>query len=152
MALVSLQGSYYDPENPWSRLFRSVILISVSHIFWPGIPWPNIDFCIQTFSISSRLPVSVEKEPKATRSGNARIHGMTHVAPASITYVATQVRTIIFWFSMNQFTNPSWCSKIRLTCPLTFTRSIPSDDSEWFYNSILELLKSRWAGRSEWFY
>jgi hypothetical protein len=34
---------------------------------------------------------SVEKEPKATRSGNARIHGMTKVTAASIAYVATQV-------------------------------------------------------------
>lgn len=30
-------------------------------------------------------------EPKATRSGNARIHGMTQVTVASIAYVATQV-------------------------------------------------------------
>lgn len=36
-------------------------------------------------------PSSVEKEPRATRSGNARIHGMTKVTPASIAYVATQV-------------------------------------------------------------
>lgn len=36
-------------------------------------------------------PSSVEKEPKATRSGNARIHGMTQVTPASIAYIATQV-------------------------------------------------------------
>lgn len=36
-------------------------------------------------------PSSVEREPKATRSGNARIHGMTNVTPASIAYVATQV-------------------------------------------------------------
>ena len=33
----------------------------------------------------------MEKEPKATRSGNARIHGMTQVTPGSIAYVATQV-------------------------------------------------------------
>jgi hypothetical protein len=37
-------------------------------------------------------PSSVEKENKATRSGNARIHGMTTVTPASIAYIATQVR------------------------------------------------------------
>jgi hypothetical protein len=35
-------------------------------------------------------PSSVEKEPKATRSGNARIHGMTCVTRSSIAYVATQ--------------------------------------------------------------
>lgn len=44
-------------------------------------------------------PSSVEKEPKATRSGNARIHGMTHVTPASIAYIATQVGSSIFSFT-----------------------------------------------------
>lgn len=38
-------------------------------------------------------PSSVEKGDKATRSGNARIHGMTRVTHGSIAYVATQVRT-----------------------------------------------------------
>jgi hypothetical protein len=43
-------------------------------------------------------PSSVEREPKATRSSNARIHGMTQVTPASIAYLATQVcsMTVIF--------------------------------------------------------
>ena len=36
-------------------------------------------------------PSSVDREPKATRSGNARIHGMTRVTPPSIAYIATQV-------------------------------------------------------------
>ncbi|OBZ69948.1 hypothetical protein A0H81_10361 [Grifola frondosa] len=35
-------------------------------------------------------PSSVEDETKATRSGNARIHGMTKMTPASIAYIATQ--------------------------------------------------------------
>jgi hypothetical protein len=39
-------------------------------------------------------PSSVEKEVKATRSGNARIHGMTRVTTASLAYVATQVRPV----------------------------------------------------------
>ena len=39
-------------------------------------------------------PSSVNKVVKATRSGNARIHGMTQVTSLSIAYVATQV-----WFS-----------------------------------------------------
>ena len=34
---------------------------------------------------------SIEKEVKATRSGNARLHGMTRVTTASLAYVATQV-------------------------------------------------------------
>src|SRR6201999_14177 len=37
-------------------------------------------------------PSSVEKEVKATRSGNARIHGMTRITTASLAYVITQVR------------------------------------------------------------
>ena len=34
---------------------------------------------------------SVEKEVKATRLGNAHLHGMTRVTTASLAYVATQV-------------------------------------------------------------
>lgn len=33
----------------------------------------------------------MEKEPKATRAGNARLHGMTAVTVPSVAYVATQV-------------------------------------------------------------
>jgi hypothetical protein len=34
----------------------------------------------------------VDKEPKATRSGNAYLHGMKAVTVGSLAYVATQVR------------------------------------------------------------
>ena len=44
---------------------------------------------------------SVEKRPKATRSGNARIHGMTSVTPASIAYIATQVSDTLSFLMMN---------------------------------------------------
>lgn len=37
-------------------------------------------------------PSSVDKEPKAMRSGNARLHGMGSVTIASMAYIATQVR------------------------------------------------------------
>jgi hypothetical protein len=46
---------------------------------------------IQAFKHVFTSPSSVDQEPKATRSGNARIHGMTQVTPASLAYVATQV-------------------------------------------------------------
>jgi hypothetical protein len=46
---------------------------------------------LQAFKHIFTSPSSVDREPKATRSGNARIHGMTQVTPASIAYVATQV-------------------------------------------------------------
>lgn len=46
---------------------------------------------IQVYRHIFTLTSSGEKEAKATRSGNACIHGMTHVTRASIAYVATQV-------------------------------------------------------------
>ena len=46
---------------------------------------------LQVYKHVFTSPSSVEKEPKATRSGNARIHRMTNVTPASIAYIATQV-------------------------------------------------------------
>jgi hypothetical protein len=48
-------------------------------------------FFFQGYKHIFTSPSSVEKEAKATRSGNARIHGMTQVTPASIAYVSTQV-------------------------------------------------------------
>ncbi|KAJ3549076.1 hypothetical protein NMY22_g1014 [Coprinellus aureogranulatus] len=67
----------YDPEEPWRGLFRSRLLVSSS----------------KAFKHIFTSPSSVENDPKATRSGNARIHGMTSVTPASVAYIATQVRT-----------------------------------------------------------
>ncbi|KAF8074942.1 hypothetical protein FPV67DRAFT_1559560 [Lyophyllum atratum] len=94
-------GYTYNPEDPWNGLFRSSLLVTAyKHVF--------------------TSPSSVDKEPKATRSGNARIHGMTRVTPASIAYVATQVR-------------------FALTSSPIFSRSDLATDSERFYNSILDL-------------
>jgi hypothetical protein len=45
----------------------------------------------QAYKYIFTSPTSVEKEVKATRSGNARLHGMTRVTTASLAYVATQV-------------------------------------------------------------
>jgi hypothetical protein len=96
-------GYTYDSEDPWNGLFRSSLLTSAyKHIF--------------------TSPSSVDKEPKATRSGNARIHGMTCVTAASIAYVATQVR-----FSLS-------------SSPV-FSRTDTATDSERFYNSVLDLFE-----------
>lgn len=46
----------------------------------------------QAFKHIFTSPSSVDREPRATRSGNARIHGMKNVTVASLAYVATQVR------------------------------------------------------------
>jgi len=94
-------GYTYDPEDPWNGLFRSALLVTAyKHIF--------------------TSPSSVDKEPKATRSGNARIHGMTCVSLPSLAYVATQVR-------------------FALSSSPVFSRSDLATDSERFYNSILDL-------------
>jgi hypothetical protein len=47
---------------------------------------------MKAFKHTFTSPSSVEREIKATRSGNARIHGMSSVTRASLAYIATQVR------------------------------------------------------------
>ncbi|KAG1745135.1 hypothetical protein EDD22DRAFT_786118, partial [Suillus occidentalis] len=93
----------YDPDDPWCGLLRSRLLVcAYKHVF--------------------TSPSSVEKEPKATRSGNARLHGMTCVTIASISYIATQVR-------------------FALSSSSVFSRTDTTTDSETFYHSLLDLLE-----------
>ncbi|KAG2106183.1 uncharacterized protein F5147DRAFT_746330 [Suillus discolor] len=93
----------YNTEDPWSGLLRSRLLVyAYKHVF--------------------TSPSSVEKEPKATRSGNACLHGMTSVTIASIAYIATQVR-------------------FALSSSSVFSRTDMTTDSETFYHSLLDLLK-----------
>ena len=53
------------------------------------------NFRLQAFKHIFTSPSSVEKEVKAMRLGNTRIHGMTRVTAASIAYTATQVRLLL---------------------------------------------------------
>jgi hypothetical protein len=47
----------------------------------------------QAFKHVFTSPSSVDQdEPRATRAGNAYIHGMVTVTKASLAYIATQVR------------------------------------------------------------
>ncbi|KAG6913352.1 hypothetical protein DXG01_007502, partial [Tephrocybe rancida] len=93
-------GYIYNPEDPWNGAFRSLLLVKAfKHIF--------------------TSPSSVDKDLKATQSGNTRLHDMTSVTAASIAYVATQIR-----FSL--------CSSS------IFSRTDNMTDSEQFYNSVLE--------------
>jgi len=92
----------YDPGDPWEGLFRNKLLVwAFKHIF--------------------TSPSSVDLDAKATRSGNARIHGMTRVTTASLAYVATQLR-------------------FALSSASVFCRSDTLTDSERFYVSVLEFL------------
>jgi hypothetical protein len=84
-------------------------------------------------------PSSVDKEPKATRSGNARIHGMTQVTLPSIAYVATQVFFSILGLADRVF-NPSQV-RFALTSSPVFSRTDTVTDSETFYTSVLDLLE-----------
>lgn len=72
-----------------------VTFLSMSGVFYSSYPHGNSDIpTSQTFKHIFTSPSSVDKEAKATRSGNARIHGMTRVTPASLAYVATQVSSV----------------------------------------------------------
>ena len=87
---IFLYADYsYDTEDPWNGLLRSSLLVSVGSIH---------SFCFASYLNRTQAykhvftsPSSVDQEPKATRSGNARIHGMQVVTKALIAYVATQV-------------------------------------------------------------
>jgi hypothetical protein len=78
-------------EDPWKGLLRSQILVSVCPIYCMVYIKFQSQRWIQAYKHVFTSPSSVEKEPKATRSGNARIHGMKSVTIASIAYIATQV-------------------------------------------------------------
>ncbi|KAG2093353.1 uncharacterized protein F5147DRAFT_747948 [Suillus discolor] len=91
----------FDADDPWCGLLRSRLL-AYKHVF--------------------TSPSSIDKEPKATQSGNARLHGMNSVTIASIAYVATQVRFAISSSSV-------------------FSRTHTTTDSETFYHSLLDLFE-----------
>ena len=73
---------------------------------------------------------------KATRSGNAQIHGMTTVSPASIAYIATQVSVAV---SNWKTTHRSSTGSFALSSSAVFSRTDTVTNSNCFYNSILEL-------------
>ncbi|KAH6916506.1 hypothetical protein BKA70DRAFT_1368536 [Coprinopsis sp. MPI-PUGE-AT-0042] len=90
----------FDSTDVWKGLFRSTLLVwAFKHIF--------------------TSPSSVDREPRATRSGNARIHGMTQVTVPSLAYVATQVR-------------------FALSSSPVFSRTDLVTDSERFYTSVID--------------
>ncbi|KAH7905470.1 hypothetical protein BJ138DRAFT_1138263 [Hygrophoropsis aurantiaca] len=93
----------FNPNDPWNGLLKNRLLINAyKHVF--------------------TSPSSVDKEPKATRAGNACLHGMLAVTASSIAYIATQVRFAL-------------CSSS------VFSRTDIITDSETFYSSILDLME-----------
>ncbi|KAG2336943.1 hypothetical protein BDR05DRAFT_978646 [Suillus weaverae] len=101
-------GYVYDPENPWTGLLRSEILIFISSL--------------RVSSMFFTSPSSVDREPKATHSRNAYLHGMKSVTKGSLAYIAMQVR-----FSLSSSS--------------VFSHTDMVTDSKNFYHSILDLLE-----------
>ncbi|KAG2054381.1 hypothetical protein BDR06DRAFT_982439 [Suillus hirtellus] len=93
----------YDPEDLWCGLLRSHLLVyAYKHVF--------------------TSPSSVDREPKATQSGNVCLHGMNSVTITSLAYIATQVR-------------------FALSSSSVFSQTDTTTDSETFYHSLLDLLE-----------
>lgn len=134
--ILIYQGYNYDAEDPWNGLFRSSLLVSVSSTNWLRQLFEHYWPRCQGYKHIFTSPSSVEKEPKATRSGNARIHGMTQVTPASIAYVATQVSEYILTY-FEPFDTLRVQIRFSLTSSPVFSRTDTVTDSERFYNSIL---------------
>ncbi|KAG2335428.1 hypothetical protein BDR05DRAFT_978950 [Suillus weaverae] len=84
----------YDTKDPWCGLLRSHLLVcAYKHVFMS--------------------PSSVDREPKATQSGNAHLHGMNSI-------------TVRF----------------ALSSSLVFSRTNTATNSETFYHSLLNLLEN----------
>jgi hypothetical protein len=81
----------YDPDDPWKGLLRSSIIVSVRLI---NLHPNSIEYrCVhQAYKHIFTSPSSVGKEPKATRSGNARIHSVTLFIWAEILLRSTSCR------------------------------------------------------------
>lgn len=91
---------------------------------------------LQAFKYIFTSPSSVDKEPKATCSSNACLHGMTKATPASIADIATQV-----WSHYVELLTSTEILQVRfaLSSSPVFSRTDTATDSERFYNSILDL-------------
>ncbi|KIM89667.1 hypothetical protein PILCRDRAFT_60453, partial [Piloderma croceum F 1598] len=119
-------NNMYDPEDPWKGLLRSSILVcAYKHVFTSPSSVDNAAkatwsvrwyLCEPTASV-----VKFVKKIYQPFTGNAHIHGMTHVTPASIASIATQ-------------------AQFALSSSSVFSRTDAVTSLEGFYNSILDLL------------
>jgi hypothetical protein len=128
-------GFNYNPDDPWNGAFQSALLVSVS-IFFRSSFIPSWYLHGKAYKYIFTSPSSVDTEPKATRTGNARIHGMTQVTPASLAYVATQV---CIRQSFPAFLMLFLQVRFALSSSPVFSKSDQVTDSERFYSSVLDL-------------
>ncbi|KAF7975056.1 hypothetical protein HWV62_10555 [Athelia sp. TMB] len=104
--LFLYENHEYNREDPWKGLFKGKLLVrAYKHVFTSPSSANN-------------------EEAKATRSGNARIHGMSKVTLASIAYVATQVR-------------------FALSSHNTFARTNCVTETEQFFHTCMDLFLDR---------
>ncbi|KAH6887786.1 hypothetical protein BKA70DRAFT_1443450 [Coprinopsis sp. MPI-PUGE-AT-0042] len=96
----------YYPKEPLKGLLRSDIMLSA-----------------YKFVFTSPSSANSQTGTRATRSGNAVIHGMTRVTPPSLAYIAMQVR-------------------FALSSTSTFSRNGLQDDNQRFYENLLETFDS----------
>ncbi|KAJ3533868.1 hypothetical protein NMY22_g7155 [Coprinellus aureogranulatus] len=109
-------------ENPWDGLMKGSLLVSAyKHVF--------------------TSPSSVDQEVRATRSGNAEIHGMKSVTIASLAYIATLVRNK-FAFALLQILTGLLAGPVLSELQRGFCRNDRATDSERFYKSIVDFLTS----------
>jgi hypothetical protein len=86
------QGYKYNSNDPWDGLLRSSLLVKVSRTPSSTDKKSHSRSAHQAYKHVFTSPSSAYGDgDKATRSSNARIHGMTSVTPASLAYIATQV-------------------------------------------------------------
>lgn len=94
--LFLYRNEAYNPEEPWRGFCRSKLLVCVRSFmrsYWHSLSTDS-NPSLQGYKHIFTSPSSVDEDPRATRSGNARLHGMTSITAASIAYVATQVSNI----------------------------------------------------------
>lgn len=83
-------------------------------------------------------PSSVDhNDPKATRSGNGHIHGMTSIMTGSLAYIATQVSKVP---TTTASADPAWQVHFALSSAGIFLRSDKITNSEQFYTSLFDIL------------
>ena len=105
------------------------------------------NYPLKAFKHVFTSPSSVNKEPKATRSGNARLHGMTRITPGSIAYIATQVSS--FHFSPGISTTHLVSGAILIVrFSRFFSHRYHHGLWEVLYPHFGALMRSRWKTRS----
>ena len=127
----------YNTEDLWNRLLQSGLLVLVCAQAAAAL-WELYKLTLfQAYKHIFTLPSSVDQAPKATRSGNAQIHGMQSITKPSIAYISIQVmpNKSLIYSCINCCTQACFA----LTSTQRFSCTDQVTNSEHFYNSVLKL-------------